>query len=81
MATITIRNLDDDLKASLRVKAANHGHSMEEEQRLILRRALASSLGNRGLGTRIRARFADSGGVELNLPERDEKARSADFSQ
>ena len=35
----TIRNLDD-LKAQLRVVAASHGHSMEEEARLIIRQAL-----------------------------------------
>ncbi len=81
MATITIRNLDDDLKVRLRLKAAHHGHSMEEEARLILRRALVSSNENRGLGSRIRSRFADGGGVELILPQRDEKARSANFNE
>ncbi|WP_276204783.1 MULTISPECIES: hypothetical protein [unclassified Halomonas] len=40
MAAITVRNLDDELKAQRRVQAANHGHSMEEEVRLILRKAL-----------------------------------------
>lgn len=80
MATITIRNLDDDLKNRLRIKAAIHGHSIEEEARLILERALASSSENRGLGTRIHKRFASDGGLELNLPERNAKARSADFS-
>ena len=33
MASITIRNLDDDVKARLRVRAAGRGHSMEEEAR------------------------------------------------
>ena len=41
MASITIRNLDETLKARLRVRAAHHGHSMEEEARRILRGALA----------------------------------------
>ena len=81
MATITIRNLDDELKARLRLKAANQGHSMEEEARLILRRALVSSSENRRLGSRIRSRFGDGGGVELSLPKRDEKARSVDFKK
>ena len=39
MASITIRNLDDQIKERLRVEAALNGHSMEEEARLILRRA------------------------------------------
>ena len=40
MASITIRNLDDDVKTRLRVRAAEHGLSMEEEARRILRDAL-----------------------------------------
>ena len=31
MASITIRNLDDDVKTRLRVRAAEHHRSMEEE--------------------------------------------------
>ena len=40
MASITVRNIDDSLKARLRVRAAHHGRSMEEEARQILRLAL-----------------------------------------
>ena len=40
MASITIRNLDDDVKTRLRVRAADNGRSMEEEARLILRDAV-----------------------------------------
>jgi plasmid stability protein len=41
MASMTIRNLDDSLKARLRIRAAQHGRSMEEEARVLLRDALA----------------------------------------
>ena len=44
MASITIRNLDDDIKHLLRVRAAEHGRSMEEEARDILRRNLAAAI-------------------------------------
>jgi len=37
MATMTIHNLDDGLKLRLRVRAAMHGRSMEEDAREILR--------------------------------------------
>ena len=37
MASITIRGLDDDLKQRLRLRAARHGRSMEDEARTILR--------------------------------------------
>ena len=36
MAAITIRNLGDDVKASLRLAAARNGQSMEAEARRIL---------------------------------------------
>ncbi len=77
MASITIRNLDDELKARLRLVAARSGHSMEEEARMILRRALTRPLPEEGLGTRIRERFRSLGGVDLEIPERSEKPRAA----
>ena len=80
MATITIRNLDDSVKARLRVRAARHDRSMEEEARLILKEAL--DLGDadaEGLGTRIRRRFQAAGGADLQLPDRSESPRMADI--
>lgn len=40
MATITIRNLNDEIKELLRISAAKNGHSMEEKARMILQQAL-----------------------------------------
>jgi plasmid stability protein len=72
MASITIRNLDDDLKARLRVRAARRGRSMEEEAREIIRCALSRQpRRRRNLATAIQRRFADLGGVELEGIERD----------
>lgn len=79
MATITVRNLDDELKAQLRVQAASHGHSMEEEVRLILRKALVKPEQG-GLGSRIHQRFAAEGGLELPLSKREKKPKAADFT-
>jgi plasmid stability protein len=70
MASITIRSLDDQIKEQLRIAAAHNGHSMEEEARLILGRALACVDRAGGLGSRIRNRFNAFGGVELDLPAR-----------
>ncbi len=67
--TLTIRNLDEDLKASLRVRAALHGQSMEEEVRCILRQALSQPQPSTGLGQRLVKRF-QSLGTELPLPAR-----------
>ena len=40
MATLTIRNLPDDVRDRLRVRAAQNGRSMEAEARLVLARAI-----------------------------------------
>jgi plasmid stability protein len=73
MATLTIRNLDSRLKEGLRVRAALNGHSMEAEARRILQSALQGAPTGRepDLAEAIRRRFADLGGVELELPARD----------
>ena len=72
MASITIRNLDDDIKVRLRIRAAEHGRSMEEEARIVLREAVSPKpLEKQDLARAIRARFASVGGVELNLPPRE----------
>lgn len=67
---LTIRDVDDELKAKLRVRAAQNGRSMEAEVRDILSAALAED--DTPLGTAIARRFADIGGVELELPDRKE---------
>ena len=72
MASITIRKLDDDLKQRLRVRAAEHGHSMEQEARDILEAALdGPARTGEELVRRIRARVEPYGGFELELPPRE----------
>jgi antitoxin FitA len=82
MATLTIRQLDEKTKTRLRVRAAHHGRSMEEEVREILRAALGAAPPVKGtLAERIRQRFAPFGGVELKLPRRDPIRKPPDFTQ
>jgi plasmid stability protein len=72
MASLTIRNLDERTKGRLRVRAARHGRSMEEEARTLLRTVLAEETpGRDNLAESIQARFRRLGGVELTLPVRD----------
>lgn len=72
MASITIRNLDEQTKARLRVRAAHHGRSMEDEARHILRQSVAGGdVARRNLAGSIRERFQTIGGVELQLPVRE----------
>lgn len=72
MASMTIRNLDENLQARLRVQAAQHGRSMEDEAKDILRAALSAEPSrSQSLVEAIRARIEPLGGVELDLPSRD----------
>jgi plasmid stability protein len=76
MATITVRRLDPNTKARLRVRAAQHGRSMEAEAREILKAALADeSMRRRNLAARIRARFKHFGGVDLPAIPREPMRR------
>lgn len=79
MAALTVRNIEPEIKDKLRRAAAAHGRSMEEEVRSILRNALAQPSPASGLGSRVHARFAALGGVDLPAPERNDAPRAATF--
>jgi plasmid stability protein len=76
MASITIRQLPEETKRKLKIRAAEHGRSMEQEAREILRNELAkatpakASRTGKDLADAIRRRFAPYGGVELEIPPR-----------
>ncbi len=80
MASITIRNLDDAVKERLRVRAAMHGRSMEEEVRLILRNAVDGMSGRR-FWEKSRVLFSKDNGVELDLPTRDQDRPAPNFGE
>ena len=72
MASITIRRLGDETKQRLRMRAAQHGRSMEDEAREILRGVLCAEPGEAvDLAKSIRARFEPLGGAEFEVPERE----------
>ena len=75
MASMTIRNIEDETKQRLRIRAARHGASLEEEVRLILRRAAKEDdpgreQGDPNLYDAIRALVEPHGGFDLEIPER-----------
>ena len=82
MAQFIVRNLEDDVKTRLKRRAAQHGRSMEEEIRHILRDAVKEQ--NQHvvkLGSRIAAHFAKAG-LSTELPElRGQRPRSAEFGK
>lgn len=69
MAGLSIRKLDDETYDRLQRRAARHGVSMEEEARRILRRAVAPP---QRLGDFFVQTFGARGGVELELPPREQ---------
>ena len=77
MASITIRNLDDDVKTRLRVRAAERGRSMEEEVRVILREAVDAGYATpKDLAKFTRECFASLGGVGARTSAPRPDARS-----
>ena len=82
MGSNTIRNIDDPLKAELRVRAAHHGRSIEEEARVIQRSALSQDRRpKKHLVDAIRERFAALGGVDLPEIPRGDDRDPPDFSE
>lgn len=72
MASITIRQLEESIKRKLRIRAARHGRSMEQEARELLKVALNQPEQQpRPLAQAIPRRFARFGGVELKIPPRE----------
>jgi plasmid stability protein len=78
MASLTIRNIEEDTKERLRVRAAQNGRSMEEEARVILKATVAGATGA-DLWNRSRALFAGEGGVDLEAPRRAADRAAPDF--
>lgn len=80
MATLTIRNLDEETRDRLRVRAASRGHSMEQEARQILRQAVSGADGP-ALWARSRELFSGDRGVDLGLTDRRADRKAPDFSE
>jgi plasmid stability protein len=66
VASLSIRNIDDEIVTLLRVRAARHGVSMEEEARRVLRAAVTAP---QQLGDMAVTLFGAANGVELVVPE------------
>ena len=68
MASLTIRNLEENVKALLHIRAARHGNSIEEEAQQILRTVLLENVPpSENLAEIIQQRFANLDGID-DLP-------------
>ena len=75
-----IRKIDERTKARLRVRAAEHGRSMEEEARAILARELRPKAKSKlNIYEAIRSCFEPLGGVDLDIPPRAPLREPPDF--
>ncbi len=75
MAQLVIRNIEDDVKERLRLRAHRRGRSMADEVREILCNAVMSEPRNEeGAGTRMAKRFAGIG-LDFEIPEMKERER------
>ena len=80
MASLTIRKFDEKLKRRLRVRAARHGRSMEEEARQILADGLAGKrVPAPNLADAIASLVDPVGGVELDIPRRPSEEEPPHF--
>jgi len=68
MASLSIRKIDEETLQSLRLRAAKHGVSMEEEVRRILKTAVDTP---EKIGDFALALFGEKHGVDLVIPARD----------
>ena len=82
MAQVIVRHLEEEVKNRLKRRAEQHGRSMEEEAREILRNAVREeSRPVAMLGSRIAARFRQLG-LQADLPElRGQLVRPADLAR
>lgn len=81
MAALSIRDLDDDVRERLRLRAARHGRSVEAEARAILTEAVTSVEERQDLFSALMERFAGLGGVDLQVPRREHSARAVELSE
>jgi plasmid stability protein len=71
MATLHIRDLKDSVKERIRVRAAQHGRSMEAEARAILEEAAARQEPEEHLYLRVRRLVEKYGPLDIEIPERE----------
>ena len=78
MGSLNVRNLSEQTHKALRVRAAQHGRSVEAEIRAILDEAVDAK-GRIGLGSMLTAIGRDFGGVELDVERDKTPAEPANF--
>ena len=82
MASLTIHNLDDNIKKHLQINARNHNCSIEDEVKLLLKQVFFPAKIQKKLGSRLHQQIIElTNGVELELPERSLPRSAPNFSE
>ncbi len=71
MASLSIRKIDEETLKSLRIQAARHGVSMEEEVRRIIKTSVTAPENLGDMALRLFSPTYDSGSDQLQIPERE----------
>lgn len=74
LSALTIRQLNEHTHARLRARAAKHGRSVEAEVCAILDSTVDLPEGN--ILVALHATFREAGGMDLELPDRNEPPRT-----
>lgn len=78
MASLSVRKLDDNVYEQLRVRAAKHGVSMEEEARQIICQVVKAP---DRLSDVFRKYFGHDNGVNLDIPDHHKPHFPMDFNE
>ncbi len=78
MANLSIRKLDKNAYERLRIQAANHGVSMEEEARRIIYLAVSAP---ESIGGVFQKYFGHANGIDLDIPNQRKPHEPMDFSE
>ncbi len=78
MANISLRKLDDTIYENLRIRAAKHGVSMEEEVRQIICQVVEAP---ERISDVFQKHFGVKNGIDLNIPNQRHPHNPMDFSE
>lgn len=78
MANLSVRKLDDKVYEQLRIRAAKHGVSMEEEARQIICQTVTAP---ERISDIFRKHFGKENGVNLEIPNNRKPHQPMDFNE
>ena len=78
MASLSVRKLDNGVYEKLRIRAAKHGVSMEEEARQIICQVVSVP---EKISDVFRKHFGNKNGINLDIPDHRKPHEAMDFDK